>query len=121
MYKLYDSKSLSSGRLKSNRLPFDSWLENALGIEPVLQIEVGKEESKRQKFLRRRVRQALKGISLNQRAFIKAFYFDRKTYRQISEEIGRPVKSLEKTHAAAKKRLKKLLTPAILKAAQVKD
>jgi RNA polymerase sigma factor (sigma-70 family) len=121
MYKLYDSKPLSSGRLKSNRLSFDSWLENALGMEPAPRIEAGKEESKRQEFLRCQVRLALKGITASQRAFVKAFYFDRKTYREISEETGRSVKSLEKAHLAAKKRLKKLLAPAILKAAQVKD
>ncbi len=90
-------------------------------MESTPQIEEGKGESKRQKFLRRQVRLALKRITANQRAFVKAFYFDCQTYREISEDTGRSVKSLEKAHLAAKRRLKKLLTPAILKAAQVKD
>ncbi len=56
--------------------------------------------------IRSRVRQALKRLNLQEREFIAQFYFIGKSYREISQQSGRPVHKLEALHKRAVKKLK---------------
>ncbi len=56
--------------------------------------------------IRSRVRQALKRLSVQEREFVAQFYFIGRSYREISEQSGRPIHKLECLHKRAVKKLK---------------
>ena len=63
--------------------------------------------------LRQAVRAALDKLSEDEREFICRFYFMGRSYREISEESGRTVYSLEALHGRAMKKLEKYLAPFV--------
>lgn len=67
------------------------------------------EEREKASEIRSRVREALKRLSVQEREFIAQFYFMGRSYREISEQSGRPIYKLEALHKRAVKKLKKEL------------
>ena len=65
--------------------------------------------------LREAVQKALDKLSENEREFICRFYFMGQSYREISEESGRAVYSLEALHGRAVKKLQKQLAAFVKK------
>jgi hypothetical protein len=68
------------------------------------------EEREKTSEIRLRVREALKRLSMQEREFIAQFYFMGKSYREMSEQSGRPTHKLEALHKRAVKKLKKELS-----------
>jgi len=67
------------------------------------------EEREKTSEIRSRVREALERLSMQEREFIAQFYFMGKSYREISEQSGRPIYKLEALHKRAVKKLKREL------------
>jgi hypothetical protein len=67
------------------------------------------EEREKASEIRSRVREALERVSVQEQEFIVQFYFMGKSYREISEQSGRPIYKLEALHKRAVKKLKKEL------------
>ena len=67
------------------------------------------EEREKASEIRSRVRKTLKRLSMQEREFIAQFYFMGKSYREMSEQSGRPIHKLEALHKRAVKKLKKEL------------
>jgi RNA polymerase sigma factor (sigma-70 family) len=67
-------------------------------------------EQKNTEVIRHAVQKALKKLDEQGRDFITQFYFIGKTYRQISEQSGRPIHKLEALHKRTLKKLKKELS-----------
>jgi hypothetical protein len=67
------------------------------------------EEREKASEIRSRVREALERLSVQEREFIAQFYFMGRSYREISEQSGRPIYKLEALHKRAVKKLKKEL------------
>ena len=67
------------------------------------------EELEKVSEVRFQVREALKQLSIQEREFIAQFYFMGKSYREMSEQSGRPIYKLEALHKRAVKKLKKEL------------
>lgn len=65
--------------------------------------------------LRRAVRAALDKLTGDEREFVCQFYFMGRSYREISEESGRAVYSLEALHRRAMKKLEKHLAAFVKK------
>lgn len=68
------------------------------------------EERKNTETTRHTVREALERLSVQEREFITQFYFMGKSYREISDQSGRPIYKLEALHKRAVKKLKKELS-----------
>ncbi|GAF80823.1 unnamed protein product [marine sediment metagenome] len=64
------------------------------------------EEREKTSEIRSRVRKALERLSVQEREFIAQFYFMGRSYREISEQSGRPIHKLEALHKRAVKKLK---------------
>jgi len=67
------------------------------------------EEREKASEIRSRVRKALEQLSVQEREFIAQFYFMGRSYREISEQSGRPIYKLEALHKRAVKKLKREL------------
>lgn len=118
-----------------NRVIFQNWIVE-IGCDPAKQREQGERgnseliamnglvtatisgEAVRQRLtdqkntdvIRCAVQKALKKLDEEEREFITQFYFIGKTYRQISEQSGRPIHKLEALHKRTLKKLKRELS-----------
>ena len=70
---------------------------------------LGVKEGENSREIQSRVRQALERLNVQEREFIVQFYFIGKSYREISEQSGRPIYKLEALHKRAVKKLKNKL------------
>ena len=92
----------------------DNWPEVSIEDSPESAVHRGETrlsagDAARVAELRRAVREALDKLTEDEREFVCRFYFMGRSYREISEESGREVYSLEALHGRAIKKLEKNL------------
>jgi RNA polymerase sigma factor (sigma-70 family) len=128
---LYNS-SLSYGRKKRRRIRYLNWADEVFGDseeEFTLKVHPGgiekeaiaglsyedkrgaedEEETFREETILK-VREAVEKLSLLERQFIEYFYFDDKSYREISVILNKSIRRLERIHNRALGKLKILLS-----------
>ena len=88
-------------------ISLDSPVAATLSSDSVQQAIVERESAKA---IRHAVHEALEKLSEQEKEFITQFYFIGKSYRQISDQSGRPVHKLEALHKRAVKKLRKELS-----------
>jgi hypothetical protein len=87
--------------------PLDEVLKNdSLALDPDDIIT----EKRRIEEIRSEVQRALQKLSVQEREFVAQFYFIGKSYRELSEQTGRPAHKLEALHKRAVKKLKRELS-----------
>lgn len=117
------SSSLSYGRKKRNRIRYLNWADEVFGYskEEIEKEEVTKlsEEDKGQvidegdRFREEttlKVREAMGRLTPLERQFVEYFYFEDKTYREISVILSKSIRRLEGIHQRALAKLKMLLS-----------
>ncbi|PWB68993.1 hypothetical protein C3F09_10760 [candidate division GN15 bacterium] len=67
----------------------------------------------RSQLVKRRVREALKTLSSDEREIVERIHYMGQTYREISEKSGREIHRLESLHSRAIRRLRKELRPLV--------
>ena len=105
----YYACSLGYGRKKGKRIRALNWVEGVEEPESVSEeadlIKRMKEE-KEQAELERKVEQALDKLESVEKEFIMHFYYDCKSYDQISEIMNKTKDRLERIHSSALEKLK---------------
>jgi len=105
----YYACSLGYGRKKGKRIRTLNWIEGAEEPELVSEeqdlIEKMNEEKARAE-LEEEVEKALEKLDKTEEEFIRYFYFDCKSYEQISELMGKTKDRLERIHSTALEKLK---------------
>lgn len=105
----YYACSLGYGRKKGKRIRALNWVEGVEEPESVSEesdlIERMKEEKEKVE-LEEKVEQALDKLDSAEREFIRNFYFDCKSYDQISEIMNKTKDRLERIHRSALEKLK---------------
>jgi|GEM_PF-1048792 len=108
----YYACSLGYGRKKGKRIRALNWVEGVEEPESVSEesdlIERMKEEQAKVE-LEEKVEQALDKLNNGEREFIKYFYFDCKSYDQISKIMNKTKDRLERIHRSALEKLKFIL------------
>jgi len=105
----YYACSLGYGRKKGKRIRALNWVEGVEEPESVSEesdlIKRMKEE-KEQAELEEKVEQALDNLESAEKEFIRHFYYDCKSYDQISEIMNKTKDRLERIHCSALEKLK---------------
>ena len=105
---LYTS-SLSYGRKKRNRIRYLSWAIDLFGYsDPETEEEVTGESSREE--TNQKVREAVGKLSPLERQFIEYFYFECKSYNQITLILNKKIYKLERIHYRALAKLRMLLS-----------
>ena len=104
--------------MAKNRLIFLNWAaESALAADKSAYLPLDEEVSERMErrlaMIRRRVGEAMAGLTEEEKEFVERFYYIGQGYRKISEKSGRSVYKLEAVHKRALRKLKKTLTPLV--------
>lgn len=107
------NSSLAYGRKKRNRIRYLNWACELLGCSDE-KIEKGgvtelSDEDKTQiidEETNNKVREAVERLTPSERQFIEYFYFQDKTYREISHLLNKKTHKLEKIHHRALNKLK---------------
>lgn len=103
------SSSLSYGRKKRNRIRYLSWAIELFGYsDPGVEGEVIAESS--QEETNQKVREAVGKLSPLERQFLEYFYFECKSYKDISLIMNKKIHKLERIHSRALAKLKMLLS-----------
>ncbi|MDP3025755.1 MAG: hypothetical protein Q8O10_09510 [candidate division Zixibacteria bacterium] len=105
----YYACSLGYGRKKGKRIRALNWVEGVEEPESISEesdlIEKMKEEVAK-KELEGKVEEALDNLDCVEKEFIKLFYYDCKSYNQISEIMNKTKDRLERIHNSALEKLK---------------
>ncbi len=94
-------------RASSELISLDDLVAATISSEAIRQVIAERKDSE---VIRHAVQKALEKLDEQGREFITQFYFIGKTYREISEQSGRPIHKLEALHKRSLKKLKKELS-----------
>ena len=117
------TSSLSYGRKKRSRIRYSNWAAELFGYsDPEIENKVLTELSSEEKSpvvddedrfreqTNQKVREAVGKLSPLEREFIEYFYFECKSYKEISLILNKTVRKLERIHNRALSKLKMLLS-----------
>lgn len=111
---------LSPGKKKRGRIRYLNWATELYGywdqgIEERIQrspSEAGG-TSKRDELADREVRKAVEKLASEEKRFIELFYFEFRSYREISRKLNKKIYKLERIHARAVEKLRILLADLV--------